>query len=287
VGILDAAGHLVTAGPGATLPVTLSVATNPGSGTLACTRGPTVVAVGGVARFSGCALDQPGSGYTLRADAPTVTGAGGAPFAVAPAGSPPGLTVSASPAVITYGVAVHLTAHAALPAGANVAAEFDAGGSGVYGPAGETMTDATGLASLTVTPVITSSYRVRTTAPGTGLVEVSAPVRVTVIAKATLASSLASGRTVARTTKITLTETIRPSGTPVARGRARFDVYQRTSSGWVRRRTLYANASSTGVARLTLSLTSIGSWWIRSRAEPTTTNGASAWTTGVRYLVDR
>jgi subtilisin family serine protease len=287
VGILDAAGYLVTLGPGAALPVTLTVVTNPGSATLACAGGPTVVAVGGVARFSGCTIDAPGTGYVLRAAAPTLTGVVGAPFAVAPAGSQPTLSLSASPAVISYGATASLTAHAALPGGANIAVDLEAGGGGIYGPTSGGTTDASGLASLAVTPAISSTYRVRTTAPGTGLVEVSAPVRVVVNATARLASAIASGRTIARTTRVTLTETIRPSGGTAARGRARFDVYQRTSSGWVRRRTLYANASSTGLARVTLSLASVGSWWIRSRAESTVTNGASAWTSGVRYIVNR
>ena len=123
------------------------------------------------------------------------------------------------------------------------------------------------------------------TAPGTGLVEVSAPVHVVVNATAKLASSITSGRIIYRTTRITMTESIRPTGTSAARGRARFEVYQRTTAGWVRRRTVYASADSTGRARITLTLPSVGSWWVRSRAEPTSTNGASAWTSGVRYTV--
>jgi hypothetical protein len=82
-----------------------------------------------------------------------------------------------------------------------------------------------------------------------------------------------------------MTTTIRPIGPLVARGRARIDLLQRTSAGWTRRKTIYANADAVGKAKATFRLPSTGSWWIRVRAEPTTTNGASAWTTGVKYTV--
>lgn len=287
VGILDASGQLLTTGPGSSLPVTLSVATNPSGGTLTCAAALTAVAVGGVARFSACAIDLAGSGYTLRADAAGLAGAVGAPFAVAAAGSPATLTLTSSAGSVTYGSAINLTGQAALPGGALIAVEAVriAGGLDVEARAGTT--DAAGLASWTFKPIVTSDYRLRTIAPGTGLVDVSAPVRVRVNATAKLTSSIATGRTISRTTRITLTTTIRPIGTLVARGRARFDVFQRTSAGWTRRSTVYANADATGRGRVTIRLPSAGSWWIRSRAEPTATNGASTWATGVRYTVTR
>ena len=285
VGIVDSSGELVTAGPGSTLPVTLALASNPGPGALSCSSGPTVVAVAGVARFSGCAIDTVGSGYTIRADATGLAGVDGAPFAVAATGSPPTLSLSASSTAIRYGTSVAFTALATLPGGANVPVDAVAGTGGIYGPPGAHTTDASGVASWTATPVVSTDYRVMTTEPGTGLVEVSAPVRVKVNATAALVSSIASGRTIYRSTRITLTETIRPAGAPATRGRARFDVYQRTAAGWIRRRIVYAYADAVGRARVTLTLPSVGSWWIRSRAEPTLTNGASTWTSGVRYTV--
>ncbi len=287
VGVMDASGQLVTRGLGLTLPVTLSIATNAGSGTLACPAGLTGVAAGGIVRFSGCAIDAPGSGYVLRADAPGLVAAVGAPFAVAPAGSPPALTLAASVATITYGASLGLTGRAALPGGAGLAIDAEQGTGGVYGRPATTTTDVSGLAGWTVKPITTSDFRLRTVAPGTGLVDVSPPVRIRVNAKATLGSSIATGRTITRTTRLTLTTTIRPIGTLIARGRARFDVLQRTSAGWTRRSTVYANADATGRGRVTIRLPSAGSWWIRSRAEPTATNGASTWTTGVRYTVSR
>jgi hypothetical protein len=47
---------------------------------------------------------------------------------------------------------------------------------------------------------------------------------------------------------------------------------------------VYADPAS-GRARVTVTLPTAGRWWVRSRAEPTATNGASAWASGVRYTV--
>jgi hypothetical protein len=119
-----------------------------------------------------------------------------------------------------------------------------------------------------------------------GAIEVSTSVIVHVNATAVLRSSVPTGRTVRRTTKITLTETIRPVGADVARGRARWDFFLRVGPSWVRKRTLYVNADlATGRAVTIATLPSFGSWWIRSRAEATSTNGPSAWNAGYRYLV--
>jgi subtilisin family serine protease len=285
VGITDAAGQLVTTGPGSILPVTISVATNAGGGTLACTSGLTVAAVRGIARFTGCSLDQPGSGYTLRADASALTGAVGAPFIVTPGGTPPSLTLSPSATTVNYGATLGLTGTATLPGGTSVPVEVVRVVGGVDTEPRPATTNALGAAAWSFKPIVLSDYRLRSIAPGTGIVEVSAPVRIRVSAKALLSASVRSGRTISRTTGITLTTTIRPLGGLAARGRARIDLFQRTSAGWTRRRTIYANADATGRARATIRLPSTGSWWIRSRAEPTATNGASPWTTGVRYTV--
>jgi len=285
IAILDAAGQVVTKGPGSILPITLGVATNAGGGTLACQSGLTVAAVAGVARFIGCAFDMAGSGYALRAEASGLTGAVGAPFAVAAAGSPPSLALAASTATVTYGASLGLTGTVAVPGGATVPVEVVRVIGGIDTEPRPATTDALGVAAWAFKPIANSDYRLRTIAPGTGIVEVSAPVRIRVNATASLASSIPSGRTISRTTSIVLTTTIRPIGLLAARGRARIDLFQRTSSGWTRRKTVYANADASGRAKATIRLPSAGSWWIRSRAEPTTTNGASPWNAGVKYTV--
>jgi hypothetical protein len=284
VGITDAAGELVKVGPASIAPVTLSVATNAGGGTLTCASGLTVAAVAGIARFNGCALDQPGSGYVLRADAAGLTGAVGAPFIVAAAGTPPSLSLVAAAVVVTYGSSLGLTGRAE-PGGAGVLVETVRVVGGVDTEPRPATTDALGNATWAFKPIVNSDYRLRLVTPGTGIVEVSGPVRIRVNGTAVLSSSIRGGRTISRTTSIVITNTIRPIGVLAARGRARIDLFQRTSSGWTRRRTVYANADAAGRARATIRLPAAGSWWIRSRAEPTTTNGASPWTAGVKVTV--
>lgn len=285
VGIMDAGGQLVTKGPGSIQPITLSVATNPGGGTLTCPGGLAAVAAAGIARFTGCAIDLPGSGYVLRAAATGPTGVNGAPFVVVPAGTPPSLTLAASASTLTYGTALGLTGTAATPGGANVAIDAVRVIGGIDVEPRAATTDATGTAAWSFKPIVSGVYRLRTVAPGTGIVEVSAPVQIKVNATALLSSSVPNGRTISPTTGIVVTTTIRPVGALVARGRARIDLFQKTSAGWTRRKTIFANADTTGRAKATIRLPSTGAWWVRARAEPTTTNGASVWAAGVRYTV--
>src|SRR5207247_4804827 len=75
VAIQDAFANTVTS---ATNGVTLALATNPGSGTLAGTK--TGNAVGGLATFSGLSIDKAGTGYAFAATSLTLTGATSAAF---------------------------------------------------------------------------------------------------------------------------------------------------------------------------------------------------------------
>jgi len=75
VAIQDAFANTVT---GAANAVTLTLATNPGSGTLVGTK--TVNAVGGIATFSGLSIDKAGTGYTLAATSVILAAATSAAF---------------------------------------------------------------------------------------------------------------------------------------------------------------------------------------------------------------
>src|SRR5438477_4458038 len=77
VALQDAFGTTV---PGATQVVSLSLGTNPSGATLSGTT--TRGAVDGVATFDNLSVDRPGSGYTLAATAPALTGAASTSFAV-------------------------------------------------------------------------------------------------------------------------------------------------------------------------------------------------------------
>src|SRR5439155_463228 len=71
----DAQGNLVSAFAGS---VTVALGTNPSGGTLAGTT--TVTAAGGVATFGTLSVDKVGTGYTLTATAPGLSGATSSAF---------------------------------------------------------------------------------------------------------------------------------------------------------------------------------------------------------------
>jgi len=91
VEIRDAGGNLVTSARDA---VTLAIAANPGTGTLAGTK--TVTAVNGIASFSGLWINKAAAGYTLMATSGTLTSATSSAFAINP-GAPAQLTFGAQP----------------------------------------------------------------------------------------------------------------------------------------------------------------------------------------------
>jgi hypothetical protein len=286
VGVVDATGHVTGTGPGATMSVTLSLATHPTGATLTCAGGATRVAAAGIAAFTGCAIDNAGTGYVLRAEVAGLVPATSTPFSVAPVGSPPRASMTLAPAAVTLGKPATGTVSIALPGepASPVSVEWSKDAR-IWNPSGVVVLDTLGVGQFTLAPTTSRWLRARLV-NADGATDVSAPAFLRVDATAVLRSSIPTGRTVGRTTKITLTETIRPVGEDVAAGRARFDVFLRVGTSWVRKRTLYANAvKTTGVARIVTTLPTYGSWWIRSRAEATATNGASPWTAGFRYTV--
>lgn len=284
VGVVDAGGRVTSTGPGAMMPVTLSLAANPTGAALTCDGGNTRTAAAGVASFTGCSIDRPGSGYTLRADVAGLTAATSTPFSVAPAGTPARVSLTLGPTTVKLGAPVAGAASVALWAGGPLALEWSTDAR-IWTSAGDVALDAAGSGSFSFIPRTNRWVRGRiVNVDGTTDVSLARMVRVN--ATAVLRSSIPSGRTILRTTMVTLTETIRPIGVDVARGWARFDFFLRVGTSWVRKRTLYASADpATGRARIVTRLPSAGSWWIRSRADPTTTNGASAWTPGYRFVV--
>lgn len=284
VGIVDAGGRVTSNGPGATMAVTLILAANPTGAALTCDEGNTRTAAAGIAAFTGCSVDRPGSGYTLRAEVAGLTAATSTPFSVAPADTPARVSLTLAPGTVSIGKAVSGTAFVAPGTGGPLALERSSDAR-TWTPAGAIDLDTAGRGPFTFVPRTNRWVRGRIVNPD-GTTDVSLALMVRVNAMAALRSSIPSGRSIFRTTRITLTETVRPIGIDVASGRARFDFFLRVGTSWVRRRTLYANADpATGRATIVVTLSSAGSWWIRSRAEPTTTNGASTWTPGYRYLV--
>ncbi len=90
--VRDAQGNTVT---GSSAPVTLTIDTNPGSGTLSGTV--TVNAVNGVATFSGLSINKTGTGYTLSASSAGLTDDTSTAFDVVP-GAAASLAFTTEPA---------------------------------------------------------------------------------------------------------------------------------------------------------------------------------------------
>lgn len=99
VRIQDAAGNLVNS----TANVTLTIGTNPGSGTLSGTA--TVAAVGGVATFNNLNIDKAGTGYTLVASSGALTSATSTSFNIT-AGAAAKLAFVQQPSNTTSGAAI-------------------------------------------------------------------------------------------------------------------------------------------------------------------------------------
>ena len=99
VEVQDGSGTLVATD---TIPVTLTLASNPGGATLSGTT--TVTTSGGVATFSGISLDRVASGYTLTASATGLSPATSAAFTIAPA-APAQLVFTSTPAAAFAGAA--------------------------------------------------------------------------------------------------------------------------------------------------------------------------------------
>jgi hypothetical protein len=78
VDVLDSSNNVVSADN--STQVTLTIGANPGGGTL--TGGDATTVVNGVASFAGLSIDNSSSGYTLKADAPTLTGDTSVEFAI-------------------------------------------------------------------------------------------------------------------------------------------------------------------------------------------------------------
>lgn len=81
VQILNNAGQVVA---NSTLPVTMSITPNTGTGGAALSGQIIVNAEAGIATFNNLRINQPGTGYTLTATAPNLTSVTTAPFAVNP-----------------------------------------------------------------------------------------------------------------------------------------------------------------------------------------------------------
>src|SRR4029079_6355970 len=100
VEVRDANGNVVTSSSAS---ATLTIGTNPSSGTLSGTK--TVAAVNGVATFSDLSIDKAGTGYTLGAASPGLTGDTSSSFNITP-GTANRVAFSVQPSNTTAGGAI-------------------------------------------------------------------------------------------------------------------------------------------------------------------------------------
>jgi hypothetical protein len=287
VTVVDSTGLVVGAGPGSTAEVSLSLATDPTGATLSCAGGLTRTATAGVASFAGCAIDRPGAGHVIQAEAAGLPPITSAPFDILPAGSTLPLTLAANPTTVTLGAAAALTAQfAPTPATAGRSLEVERSVDGAHwSSTGSPATDARGTLLVSARPTVTGWYRVRF-AGGVDLpAATSYPVRVIVRQSIVLTASVRPSRTIARGTAVTFTSTVRPAGIGRPRASVEFAVYRRVGTAWVDYRRISVTADAGGRARLTWRFGVPGSWYVRAWAMATPSNGSSTWSAIARYVV--
>jgi hypothetical protein len=100
-----------------------------------------------------------------------------------------------------------------------------------------------------------------------------------------LTASVRPPRTIARGTAVTFTSTVRPAGAGLPRASVAYVVYRRVGTSWVAYRRLSVTADANGRARLAWRFSVAGSWYVRSSANATSSNGTSAWSAVARYDV--
>ncbi len=139
VTVQDAGGNTVTTD---TSTVNLAIGTNPSTGSLTCNPNNSVAASGGVAAFNGCAINEAGTGYTLKATDGTLPPVTSTVFTIVPWVS--NLTPTSGP-VGTTGVSITANGFAA-----NSALTVKVGGTTATIASGGT-TNANGISTVTFT----------------------------------------------------------------------------------------------------------------------------------------
>jgi hypothetical protein len=287
VALLDSSGLVVGTGPDSTAGVAISLQANPAGATISCTGGLTRNAKAGVATFGGCAVDRPGSGYMIRAEAEGLPAATSVPFDILAVGSALPLTLTASPRTLTLGGTAALSARfepTPLTSDRPIEVERSVDGLSWARSEGGT-TSATGTLVVSVRPTASGWYRVRFAGSADLAAATSYPVGVTVRASIALAASVHPPHVIASGTAVTFTSTVRPADAGLPRTTVTFLVARRVGAVWATYRSLSVVADATGRARLTWRFSIPGSWYVRSWAHATSANGSSAWSAVARYDV--
>jgi hypothetical protein len=289
VAIQDAGGNVVTSGIVAT--VALSIGTNPSAGVLTCSGGNVATTVNGVATFTGCSINNQGNGYTLVATATSTT-----PLTVlAPATSSPFnvlavaavISVTPSSSVITWGGTVVLSIHFAANGAAKTFTLQGARDGVNWNTIATLTTDGAGNATFAYRPATNLYYR----AVFAGTADLSAgtsPVTRVVVRQIALLRPTNNGavKTVSRGTNVTFTTTVRPARPELPLPRVTYRVYKLIGRTWTLIITHDVTANSAGLAKLVVSFSASGKYYVRSFAVPTPFNANSVLSPLERYNVN-
>jgi hypothetical protein len=313
-------GTTLTTGISAT--VTLAIGTNPSGGVLTCAGGTAVGTISGVATFTGCSIDKPGTGYTLTATASsvlppqTISPATSTAFNVGNNISPASLSIttfcgsptpkstsgpnqcspdsSKSPPQANIKLpqnldeGVWLQAHVATN-GANRPLTFEVSkDQATWNTIGTATTDASGNASVFYRPSDNRYYRV-TFSGGADLGAATSPtVRVVVRALGFLRPAGCTSTSPCRVrlgAERLFTVTARPNRPELPQQAAVFTVQRKVGSSWINvdiDALVIPVSKSTGTALFSLNFNVRGTWRLRVNLAPTSVN-ANSFPTGFEY----
>jgi hypothetical protein len=295
VAITDAGGNIVTSGVSAN--VSLTIGSNPGlpAGVLSCVPSITVAtatsgANAGKATFGGCKITSGGVGYTLNAIATSIVGVAALasttsdPFTVTAPGAV--ITVSTSPSVMIWGqTATITTSFAVNGAGKLFTLQRSLDGL-VWSPLATRTTGAAGTDAFAYRPA--TSFFVRAVFAGTSdLLPGTSNTARTMVRQTVLLRPTNSGliKSIARNTSITFTTTVRPARPELPPARVTFRFYRLSGGAWTLVTTRDVLIDAAGKASTPFKFSSAGSWYVRSRANPTPYNANSFWSPIERYRV--
>lgn len=264
VSIVDSSGRVV-ANDYSTL-VTLSIdGASPTGGQLYCSSGTVVQALGGVAPFSGCQIVGAGNGYVLRATAQATGGMlihdRSLPFDITATAS--ALDLQPSTFQLSSNGALTLTATLMGSGTGNQTIVFQRQQAGDAGwvNVGTSITNGSGIATLTFKPKYTASYRATFAGNGSLAAATSAVDTVSMKASVSLtpaAASVKKGITVKYTAKV--------APAPTSSTTVRFVISRYVSGAWTYFTQRSANVSASGIATLSWKWSTAGKWRIQAIA---------------------
>ena len=292
VAIQDAGGNTVTTGTTAT--IALSMGTNPVAASLDCTGGSVAATLNGVATFPGCSVSGAGSGFTIVATASNVSPPKNLgttqtnPFTITAPGAV--ITVSASAPTITWGQTVVISVHFGVN-GANKTFRLegarDPNNVANFSLIANLTTNASGDVSFSYTPPTNLYYR----AVFAGTPDLSpaiSPLTRVVVRQIALLRPTNNGatRTVNAGTSILFTTTVRPSRPELTPAVVVYTVFQLKNGTWVQILARNVTATAVGIAQLSITFSTKGSFYVRSQANPTPYNANSVNSPVERYNVN-